>query len=105
MEHRGRIQAQGKNIEESEAWAQNEPLTKNEGLKKLDNLKKKIAKKEAKIRERAFKKAARFIKNGLYQVINKIISKTFMVSNTEHERIDIKIQKGTAFTNEEEKNA
>ena len=99
MNNRGRIQAQGENLEASEAWSQNEPLTKDEGLKKLDNLKNKITKKEAKIRQKAFKKASRFIENGPQQVVDRIISKTFMVSNTEHERVDIEIQKGTAFTN------
>ncbi len=35
MKHRGRIQAQGDNLEESEAWSQEEPLTKDEGLESL----------------------------------------------------------------------
>ncbi len=70
------------------------------GIEMLDNLKNKIPKKEAKIRERAFKKAMRFIQNGPYQVVDKIISKTYMVADTEHERVDIEIKKGTAFTNE-----
>ena len=98
MKHRGRIQAQGKNLEASEAWSRNEPPTKKNGLEVLDTLKNKIPKKEAKIRERAFKKASRFIQNGPYQVIDKIISKTYIVANTEHERVDIEIKKGTAFT-------
>ena len=100
MKNRGRIQAQGEKLEASEAWSQEEPLTKNEGLVKLDSLKNKIPKKEAKIREKAFKKAKRFIENGPYQVVDRKISKTYMVPNTEHERVDIEIQKGTAFTNE-----
>ncbi len=100
MNNRGRIQAQGKKLEASEAWSQDKVLTKNEGLIKLNNLRNKISKNEAKIREKSFKKASRFIKNGPYQVVDRIISKTFMVSNTEHERIDIEIQKGIAFTNE-----
>lgn len=100
MKHRGRIQAQGENIEASEAWSQDESLTKDEGLEMLDTLKNKIPKKEAKIREKAFKKAKRFIENGPYQVVDRIISKTYMVPDTELERVDIEIQKGTAFTNE-----
>ena len=100
MENRGRIQAQGDKLEESESWAQKKPLTKKEGLELLEKLKEKIPKKETKIRERAFKKAKRFIENGPYQVVDKIISKTYMVPDTEHERVDIEIQKGTAFINE-----
>ena len=100
MKHRGRIQAQGDNLEASEAWSQNEPLTKTDGIEMLDKLKNKIPKNEAKIRERAFKKALSFIQNGPYQVVDRIISKTYPVIDTEHERVDIEIKKGTAFTNE-----
>jgi len=100
MKNRGRIQAQGERLEESENWSQNEPLTKNKGIEMLDNLKNKIPTKDAKIREDAFKKAKRFIKNGPYEVIDHKISKTYMVSDSEHERVDIEILKGTAFTNE-----
>ncbi len=32
MKHRGRIQAQGENLEASEAWSQNKPPTKNDGF-------------------------------------------------------------------------
>ena len=99
MKHRGRIQAQGKNLEASEAWSQNKPPTKKDGLNMLEKLKNKIPKKETQIREKAFKKASRFIENGPYKVVNNIISKTYMANNTEHERIDIEIRKGIAFTN------
>ena len=99
MKHRGRIQLQGEKLEESESWSQNEAITKDEGLEMLENLKKHLNKKELKLREGIFKKAVRFIKNGSYKVIQNIISKTFMVQNTAHERLDIEIQKGEAFTN------
>lgn len=100
--HGGRIQAQGENTEQSESWAFEKPPTKKQGEEMLDNLKKKLSKKELKIRESAFKKALRFIRNGPYKVVDRIISKTFMVPDTEHERVDIEIQKGTAFTSENE---
>lgn len=97
MEHRGRIQAQGEKLESSESWDQNEPLTKKYGLILLENLKNKIPKNEFKIRENAFKKAEKFIENGPYQTVTKTIVKSFKVPDTEHERVDIEIQKGTAF--------
>jgi len=50
-----------------------------------------------KIREGAFKKATKFIENGPYQTVTKTIIKSFKVPDTEHERVDIEIQKGTAF--------
>ena len=99
MEHRGRIQAQGEHLESSESWSQNTPITKQEGLNLLGNLKSKIPKKEAQIRETAFKKAEKFIENGPYQTVDKMISKSFKVPDTEHERLDIEIQKGIAFIN------
>jgi hypothetical protein len=97
MEHRGRIQAQGENLEESEAWSQNEPFTKQEALHLLNKLKNKIPKNDAKIRAGAFFKAAKFIENGPYQIVTKAISKSFKVPDTEHERVDVDIQRGTAF--------
>ena len=99
MKHRGRIQAQGENLEASEAWAQNEPLTKHEGLKLLANLKNKIPKKEAEIRENAFIKASEFIQQGPHEVIIGSIFRSYKVKGTKHERVDIEIQSGTAFTN------
>ncbi len=62
MKHRGRIQAQGKNLESSESWSQNEALTKKDSLRMLEKLKNKIPKSEAKIRKTAFEKAEKFIK-------------------------------------------
>lgn len=100
MKHRGRIQAQGENLEASEAWSQDEPPAKKDGLTMLDKLKDKISKKEAKIREQPFKKATRFINNGPYKVVDRMISKTFMVAGSDHERVDIEIRKGIAFTND-----
>ncbi len=61
MKHRGRLQAQGENLEASEAWSQNEPPTKKDGLTMLEKLRKKISKSEAKKREKAFIKAHKYI--------------------------------------------
>jgi len=47
-----------------------------------------------------FNKAARFIENGPYQAVDKKISKTFKVPDTDQERVDLEIQKGIAFTNQ-----
>ena len=61
--HRGRLQAQSDTIEESEAWAQDEPPTSQEGLKMLKQLEEKLSKKERQKREKQFKQAERFITN------------------------------------------
>jgi hypothetical protein len=74
MEHRGRIQVQGENLEASESWSQKEPLTQQEGLSLLDKLKNKIPRKESEIREKAFTKAEQFINQGPHETILGSIS-------------------------------
>jgi len=97
MKHRGRIQAQGENLESSESWSQNEAPTKKEGLKMLDKLKNKIPRLESKKREKAFEKATKFIKQGPHEIVNSPIVRSFKVKGTKKERVDIEIQKGEAF--------
>jgi len=97
LKHRGRIQAQGENIEASESWSQNKPPTKNDGLSMLEKLKNKIPKREAKKRESAFKKAGKFIKQGPHEVIVVPISRIFLVKDAYKDRVDIEIHKGEAF--------
>lgn len=97
MQHRGRIQAQGENIEASESWSQEEPPTKKDANKMIENLRSKIPKNEAKIREKAFEKAKQFVGQGPHEVIDKPVTRSFKVKGTKKERVDIEIQKGKAF--------
>ncbi len=97
MKHRGRIQAQGENLEASEAWSQDEPPKKKEGLTMLEILRNKIPKFEAKKRYKAFEKASKFIEQGPYEIVNSPIVRSFKVKGTMYERVDIEIQKGKAF--------
>lgn len=99
MKHLGRIQAQGENLEASESWSQNEPLTKKMGMTLLQRLINKIPKKEAEIREGAFIKAHEFIEQGPHEVVNGPIFRSYKVKGTKQERVDIEIQSGIAFTN------
>jgi len=96
--HRGRIQAQGEKLEESESWAKIIPLTKNEGMQMIEKLKNKIPKNEANIREKAFQKLNCYIeqaaKNG---GVSAYVSKSFDVKGTKTERVDLEIRKGIAF--------
>jgi len=98
FKHRGRIQAQGEKLDESEAWSQNEPPTKNEGIEMAEKLKNKIPAVQATIREGAFDALKRFIiqaaKNG---GVSAFVSKSFDVKGTEHERVDLEVRKGIAF--------
>lgn len=99
--HRGRIQAQGKNLEESEAWSQNEPLTEKEGLEKLEKLRNKIPKKEAEIRKDAFKKTEKYIQQASENGgLCAQSFATFNVKGKSKERIDIEVREGIAFVPE-----
>ena len=62
-EHRGRIQAQGVNLEKSVPWTQNNPPTVAEGLQMLDDLENQLSRAERKLRAPQIEKARSFIKN------------------------------------------
>jgi hypothetical protein len=61
--NRGRLQAQSDALEESEAWAQDEPPSWQKGLHLLKKLEEKLSKKERGKREKQFRQAERFIRN------------------------------------------
>ncbi len=54
MNHRGRFQAQGHRLEESESWAKPDPLYIDEGKTLLTNLEQKIPAFESRKRKAAF---------------------------------------------------
>lgn len=96
--HRGRIQAQGGGIEESENWASNTPPDVEKGLEMLQNLQEKLPPKEQQNRKELFDKAERFIraagaKNGL----TAQVSKSFLKKDSKDVRIDIEVIAGVAF--------
>jgi hypothetical protein len=101
MNHRGRFQAQGKRLDESEPWSQNEPLTIEDGLKKLGLLKNKIKPKDLRLRYEAFDECEKFInkasQNGGIDVTNfpYRYSKSWVVYD--EERVDLEIHKGIPF--------
>jgi hypothetical protein len=96
--HRGRIQAQGGGIEESENWAKDTPPSMAEGLEMLDNLKKKLSKKEQENRKELFDKAERFIKAaGKTGGVTAKVTKKIQKKDSEDERIDIEVIAGIAF--------
>ncbi len=61
--HRGRIQAQADDLEESVSWSQDTPPDLEEGLKMMEELKGKLSKKELKKREKQFDQLERFMEN------------------------------------------
>jgi len=105
MKHRGRIQAQGEFLEESESWSKDEPLTEEEGLILLEKLKNKIPKNEAEIRVSVFEKAKKYIqqasKNG--GLFAQSFA-TFNVKGKNKKRIDIEVREGVAFISNKDNN-
>lgn len=99
--HRGRIQSQGGNIEKSEPWNSKLPISSDTAKNKADILKAGHTKRELTIRAEAFEKAKTFIDvckaAGGIEVIDKPISKTFMVKGSKDQRVDIEVKKGKAF--------
>ncbi len=103
LEHRGRFQAQGGGVEESECWAQEKPLSLSSALRLLAKLIGKLAFKDYEKRRNQFDKAEQFVKNaaesgGLYANT----SKSFNVKGSKDERVDIEVWAGKAFVQDQE---
>ena len=96
MENRGRFQAQGRILEESESWAQDNIMHYCEGKILITNLKTKLSPKDLKIRIPAFKLCEDYIdranKNG---GVRGFFSKSF--PKNYKERVDLEVHKGVAF--------
>lgn len=98
MKHRGRFQAQGKSLEESEPWAQDTDIYATEGLDLIDRLEKKLQKRDKDLRTSAFTKAKVYVGNaGQRNGVNAPVSKSYRVKGTQSERVDIEIILGRAF--------
>lgn len=96
--HRGRIQAQGAKLEESVSWNQDNPLTASEARIKIQKLKDKLSKKDLALRADAFKKTENYVENSKEcGGVDALVSKTFMVKDTKHERVDIEVISGKTF--------
>jgi hypothetical protein len=101
MNNRGRFQAQGKKLEESENWAQEQPLKLEEGLILHAALKNKLKPKDLRLRYEAFNDCENFIKraaeNGGIDVTNfpYKFAKTWVVYGKE--RVDLEIHAGIVF--------
>ncbi|MBN8823220.1 MULTISPECIES: hypothetical protein [unclassified Spirosoma] len=100
MNNRGRFQAQGQHLEESESWAQEEPLYSDQAKSKLLNLKEKLSSPERKKREKAFTQCqvaiTRACENGGILVDgNRPYIKSY--PGNDKERVDVEVWKGKAF--------
>lgn len=97
--HRGRLQAQGGGVEESEAWARTTPLSATEAHKMLHALHSKLSPREQTYRDQAFKDAHKFINNAACcNGVRAQIRKSYpMPPRPDHRRVDIEVIAGEAF--------
>lgn len=98
MINRGRLQAQGDDLEKSEHWATDSIVTKIDGNVMLENLKDQLTRAELSARSLALQKAKRMIDNAPPAGIQGQIKKSYYNSPQNREiRIDVEINAGTAF--------
>lgn len=100
--HRGRMQAQGgrgRGIQESESWAQQEPLAAIDGHNLLDALCQKLAPADRDLREQAFAQAHGFVDESLRAGGIGPTKQTFPRGkiSAKNGRVDIEVHKGLAF--------
>ena len=93
--HRGRIQAQGKGLEKSVSWSQDEPLSKEQGKSLLQQLKALLNGKELAERAEQFDQAERYI--GGANGVESPERRTFQNRKTKDVRVDIEVLAGRAF--------
>ena len=95
--HRGRIQAQGPNTEESESWTREEPPTKSEMIVRLDTLWGKLTRREQEERGECFEDARRYILSAPPEGIDAGRPKTFRNRKLRGGvRVDLEITTGRA---------
>lgn len=97
LDHRGRFQAQGDGLEESEPWAQKSPIPKPDAHHLVDNLAESLSKSDFEKRRVAFTKCRRFI-DQTPTVGMSPVKKSYS-NDLQHRdiRVDIEIQAGLAF--------
>lgn len=97
--HRGRWQAQHWKYDQSEAWAQQSPLTKADGVSLLADLEAKLSHTERNLRRDAFAEA-RIHANRVYAVggVNAQHIRSFTVrGDTYGRRVDFEVRAGKAI--------
>jgi hypothetical protein len=95
--HRGRIQAQGGDTEESEAWAQYDAPTESEMMEKVDLLEGKLTHREKKDRVEPFAKLRRCIQQAADRGgVDAPFFKTWGKRNAREIRIDFEVRLGRA---------
>ena len=96
--HRGRFQAQGGGIEESEPWNQDSPVTADRGHGLLNALAAKLSKREREVRQAQFDRAHLCIdRAAAVGGLEAPFAKSFGLPTDPKIRVDIEIKAGRAF--------
>lgn len=97
--NRGRVQAQGKGLEESVSWTTPVPPTKTDAHGRLETLKGKLSRTEMRERERPFNKAHGFIDEAPKEGYDAPATRSFQPMPAQKDvRVDVELKKGKAFT-------
>lgn len=99
--NRGRIQAQGKGCEKSQAWTQPDVPTKRDGRQKALWLKQSLNRREKSEREACFDKLNSFIMQAPslgYDTCNRSYTSQPPIEDV---RVDVEIIKGRAFRDDD----
>lgn len=95
--HRGRLQAQGPDLEKSEAWAQDDPPTKSQMLEWLERLWESLSHREQEERKDSYQKAKKCIEQAPAGGIDAHVKKSFPNRKLRGGvRIDLEIETGKA---------
>ena len=96
--HRGRFQAQGAGVEESERWAQDDPLSAGSARRLLEALELKLTPRELFLREQAFTEARQFVDRAETAGGVGVTRKSYpQVPRRDSRRVDIEVSAGRAF--------
>jgi hypothetical protein len=100
IQHRGRLQVQGNDINQAPSfpWARNDAVKKAEAHRELANLENGCTRSQLRLRDIAFQKAHKFIKNGpvAAPVIRPFQNRNLPAAN-KNARVDIEVILGIAF--------
>lgn len=98
--NRGRFQGQGDDgLNISAPWAWNTNVTKTDGFSMVDQLVAGCNPQEYKIRDQAFAKARRFVKQAPLTGVSAGVSQTWHNRGVspKYARVDLEVKAGTAF--------
>lgn len=97
MENRGRIQAQGNDLEKSSSWDTDAIVSKEDGILHVNNVDGQLTNAERRERINSLAKARRFINNCSVNGVDTTI-KSFPNDIRNREiRIDVEVRAGFAF--------